>query len=207
MRWNKYTYHKSRCHAGFQIWSTLNRPQGSREEWTPILRGAAEGRRHCHLPPVRIQQGSQSEWPQLRQHSAHVKHITPVSTYYFPEEEEENAMGGNKESIAKQNKNSSITVKKTENNKMDGRKNWNRIEIPKLQNCKKKKRLFAIMKPFFYFDAKFLFWRWKINEKRTQIVVVLMMLSRGHSKQHSKEIVLTNLFFFPIIYYMAMIDM
>jgi hypothetical protein len=32
-------------------------------------------------------------------------------------------MGGNKESIAKQNKNSSITVKKTENNKMDGTKN------------------------------------------------------------------------------------
>jgi hypothetical protein len=76
-----------------------------------------------------------------------------VSTYYFPEEEdeEENAMGGNKESIAKQNKNSSITVKKTENNKL------------KFQNCKRNKKtnayslLCAIMKPFFYFDAKFLF--------------------------------------------------
>jgi hypothetical protein len=39
---------------------------------------------------------------------------------------------------------------------MDGRKNWNRIEIPKLQKKQKNKRLFAIMR---YYEAFFLFWR------------------------------------------------
>ncbi len=76
-----------------------------------------------------------------------------MSTYYFPEEEEENAMGGNKESIAKQNKNSSITVKKTENNKMDGTKNWKSNWNSKIAKLQKKKT------PIRYYEAFFLFWR------------------------------------------------
>ena len=63
--------------AGFQIWSTLHWTEGSREERAPILRGTVEGWRHCHLPSVRIEQRSQPEWPQFRQHSTHVT----TSTY------------------------------------------------------------------------------------------------------------------------------
>ena len=64
--------------TGFQIWSTLHWTEGSREERAPILRGTVEGWRHCHLPSVRIEQRSQPEWPQFRQHSTHVT----TSTYH-----------------------------------------------------------------------------------------------------------------------------